>query len=85
MMAKSAKRLLELRLASGPPDRKLASVIWRIWQGKNNDDIYVAPRPIAGAWKVSLHPSGYCYAGLTSQPYSGRLQGGGRVPPAECW
>ena len=66
------ERLLELRVATGAPDQKLASGIWRIWQGKNNNDIYVAPRPVAGAVKVSLHASGYCYCGFTKQ-YSERL------------
>jgi hypothetical protein len=81
MMAKPAKRLLELRLASGTLDRKLASSVWRIWQGKNNDDIYIAPRPVAGEQKVSLHRNGYCYAGLTKQ-YSEQLGRHGRdVPP----
>ncbi|MGC2224634.1 MAG: hypothetical protein WA624_20905 [Methylocella sp.] len=55
------ERLLELRVATGTPDQKLASAIWRIWQGKNNNDIYVAPRPIAGVVKASLHANGYCY------------------------
>jgi hypothetical protein len=61
------ERLLELRVATGAPDQKLASGIWRIWQGKNNNDIYVAPRPVAGAVKVSLHANGYCYCGFTKQ------------------
>jgi hypothetical protein len=42
------ERLLELRVATGTPDQKLASGIWRIWQGKNNNDIYVAPRRFIG-------------------------------------
>lgn len=80
-MAKSAKRLLELRLASATRDQKLASGVWRIWQGKNNNDIYVAPRSVAGAMKVSFHPNGYCYAGLTREEYSKRLLEGGRSAP----
>jgi len=75
------ERLLELRVATGAPDQKLASGIWRIWQGKNNNDIYVAPRPVAGAVKVSLHANGYCYCGFTKQYSERLLRDGHYVPP----
>ena len=75
------ERLLELRVATGTPDQKLASGIWRIWQSKNNNDIYVAPRPVARAVKVSLHANGYCYCGLTKQYSESLLRDGHYVPP----
>src|SRR5436309_6742905 len=35
---------------------KPLSGIWRIW--RRNNDVYVAPRSVAGSFKVSLHESG---------------------------
>lgn len=54
----SKPRLLEIRVATGIPDRQLSSAIWRIWQGKNTDDVYIAVRQIAGAVKCPLHSNG---------------------------
>src|ERR1019366_9302005 len=75
------ERLLELPGATRTPAQKLGSGIWRIWQGKNNNDIYVAPRPVAGAVKVSLHANGYCYCGLTKQYSESLLRDGHYVQP----
>jgi hypothetical protein len=81
----SKPRLLEIRVATGTPDRQLSSAIWRIWQGKNNDDIYIAVRQIAGAVKCSLHSNGYCYVGFTKQ-FAEHLEAGGHhVPPNRAW
>jgi hypothetical protein len=40
------------------------SGIWRIWRRK--DDLYVAPRSVAGNFKISLHASGRFRFGFTS-------------------
>ena len=81
----SKSRPLEIRVATGTSDRQLSSAIWRIWQGKNNDDIYIAVRQIAGAVKCSLHPNRYCYVGFTKQ-FAELLKAGGRhVPPNRAW
>lgn len=74
-------RPLEIRVATGTSVRQLGSAIWRIWQGKNNDDIYVAVRQIAGAVKCSLHSNGYCYVGVTQQ-FAEYLKAGGHLVPA---
>jgi hypothetical protein len=46
------------------------SSVWRIWKGQGKDDIYIAPRPIAGLAKGSLHASGLCYFSITSQRHA---------------
>jgi hypothetical protein len=43
------------------------SGVWRVWAGKGKSDVYVAVRSYAGIFKVSLHESGDCYVGLTTQ------------------
>src|SRR5260221_8657214 len=43
------------------------SSVWRVWKGRDKDDIYVAPRPIVGFAKGSLHASGLCYFSITAQ------------------
>ncbi len=43
-----------------------SSGTWRIWTGR--EDIYVAPREDAGAYKVSLHPHGWRWAYTEDQP-----------------
>jgi hypothetical protein len=81
----SNARLLEIRVAAGISERLLSSSIWRIWQGKNNDDIYIASRQIAGAVKCSLHSNRYCYVGFTKQ-FADRLKAEGHhVPPSRAW
>jgi hypothetical protein len=45
----------------------IGSAIWRIWKGKNNDNIYIAPRNIAGSAKGTLHDNRYCHFGITKQ------------------
>jgi hypothetical protein len=74
-------RPFELRVAAGTLEAGLTSSVWRVWQGKNNDDVYIAPRPMAGALKASLHPNRYCYYGFP-KPYAERLSRDGHyVPP----
>jgi hypothetical protein len=46
------------------------SSVWRIWKGRDKDDIYVAPREIVGSAKGSLHESGLCYFSITSQRHA---------------
>jgi hypothetical protein len=75
-------RPLELRVAAGSPEGKFASGIWRIWQ--NRDDIYIAPRSVAGSVKASLHWSRNCYFGFTSQ-FAERLTGEGLIVPRREW
>jgi predicted ATPase len=79
----SKKRPFELRIVIGTQDHRLGSGIWRIWQAKNTDDIYIAPRSIAGQVKVSFHPSGYCYVGFPRQFADRLLREGHHVPPAD--
>lgn len=43
------------------------SGVWRIWVGKGKSDVYVAVRSYAGIFKVSLHESGDCFVGLTTE------------------
>ena len=49
------------------------SALWRVWKDEGKDDIYIAPSGItpdgniAGIAKVSLHQSGRCSFGFTSQ------------------
>lgn len=43
------------------------SGVWRIWAAKDKSDVYVAIRSYAGIFKVSLHESGECFVGLTTQ------------------
>jgi hypothetical protein len=48
-------------------DGKVASSIWRVWKARNKNDIYIAPRNIAGELKVSFHESGYAHLAVTKQ------------------
>jgi hypothetical protein len=50
-------------------DDQIASSIWRVWKGRNNDNIYIAPRNIAGSLKVSLHESLHCHVATTTQQW----------------
>jgi hypothetical protein len=47
------------------------SGIWRIW--RNGDDIYVAPRSVAGSFKISLHASGKFRFGFVSDAKARRF------------
>jgi hypothetical protein len=79
-MSETSRRRLELRIVVGTSPRHLASSVWRIWQGKHTDDIYIAPRGIAGSLKCSLHASRYCYLGFTRQAAERMVSRGQRVP-----
>jgi hypothetical protein len=81
----SNARPLEIRVATGISEGQLSSAIWRIWQGKNNDDIYIASRRIAGVMKCSLHPNRYCYVGFTKQFAEHLKAEGHHVPPSREW
>jgi hypothetical protein len=82
----SAKtRPLLVRVATGISEHKLCSAIWRIWQGDNNDDVYIAPRAIAGAVKCSLHPNRYCYVGFPRPFVKRLLQEGHDVSRGREW
>lgn len=50
---------------------KLLSGVWRIW--RHNSDVYVAPRSIAGSFKISLHASGRFRFGFTSDDNAKRF------------
>ena len=56
-----------LRFAVGTPDGP-RSTSWRIWTGRNADDVYVAPRTVASMVKMSLHQSGRWQYGFTDSP-----------------
>lgn len=43
------------------------SAVFRIWSPKGKSDVYAAVRDIAGDIKISLHETGECNAGLTTQ------------------
>ena len=55
-----------VRLAVGRPNGPSSSVL-RIWSPKGKSDVYASMRDIAGQVKISLHESGTCIAGLTTQ------------------
>jgi len=81
----SNARLLDIRVAAGISEPLVSSAVWCIWQGKNNDDIYIASRQIAGAVKCSLHSNRYCYVGFTKQ-FAQRLKAEGHhVPQSRAW
>lgn len=54
------------RLAVGGPNGPSSGTL-RIWSPKGKGDIYASMRGIAGQVKISLHESGSCIAGLTTQ------------------
>lgn len=54
------------RLAVGLPDGPY-SATFRIWTSPGKSDVYASVRERAGDFKVSLHESGTCNAGLTDQ------------------
>ena len=60
------EREFVVRFAVGDA-RGLRSSVWRIWKGRNKDDIYIAPRPMVSMLKGSLHQSGLCYLSVTRQ------------------
>ena len=43
------------------------SAVFRIWSPRGKSDVYAGVRDIAGEIKISLHETGECNAGLTSQ------------------
>jgi hypothetical protein len=62
----AARREFVVRVAVGT-NRVAGSATWRIWKGRNNDNIYAAQRDLAGSSKVTLHTNRYCHIGLTRQ------------------
>jgi len=40
---------------------------WTVWTSKNNLDVYMTARSLAGTWKASLHASGSWQHGLTTE------------------
>jgi hypothetical protein len=45
----------------------LQSAVFRIWSPAGKSDVYASVRGIAGETKISLHETGECNAGLTTQ------------------
>ena len=43
------------------------SSVFRVWSPPGKSDVYASVRGIAGEFKISLHETGECSAGLTSQ------------------
>jgi hypothetical protein len=41
------------------------SAVWRVWNPRGKNDVYVAVRALGGTAKVSLHADGQCNASLT--------------------
>lgn len=72
-------RTLEVRVATGTSDRRLASGQWRIWKARNSDDIYIAIRSLAGSIKCALHQTGWCYFGFTDV-FGAKLREQGKLP-----
>jgi hypothetical protein len=64
-----------VRFAIGD-ERGIRSSVWRIWKGKKTDDIYIAPRSMAGVIKASLHATGHSYFSITSQHHARMLTEG---------
>lgn len=58
------------------------SSVWRIWKGRHKDDIYIAPRSVAGIIKGSLHASTRCHFAVTAQYYEKLTAGTGTKLPA---
>jgi hypothetical protein len=52
--AAQAESVAGLRFAVGSPDGA-RSTVWRLWLNDRRDDVYLAPRPIAGVLKLTLH------------------------------
>lgn len=50
---------------SGGPDR--CSTVWAIFSAKRSADMYICPRILGGAVKVSLHQSGSWQVGMTKE------------------
>jgi hypothetical protein len=48
---------------------QIVSSIWRVWKGRKNDNIYLAPRNVAGSIKVSMHANRYCHVAVTKQQW----------------
>lgn len=55
-----------MRVAVGSPSGPKSATL-RVWTTPGKSDVYVAIREIASEAKVSLHESGECLAGLTSE------------------
>jgi hypothetical protein len=53
----SRNREFVVRFAVGDDKRGVRSSVWRIWKGRNKDDIYVAPRPVAGNVEPLIPPA----------------------------
>ena len=65
-IAEMASSELVIRLAVGYKEGPNSATL-RIWSPKGKSDVYASVRERAGDLKVSLHESGKCNAGLTSQ------------------
>jgi hypothetical protein len=74
-VARRREREFVVRFAVGD-ERGIRSSVWRIWKGKKTDDIYIAPRSVAGVVKGSLHATGCCYFSVTSQHHARMLAAG---------
>lgn len=59
-----------VRFAVGDDTQGGQSSVWRIWKSRNKDDVYVAPRSVAGQIKGSLHASGLCSFAVTAQHHA---------------
>lgn len=57
---------LTARLVVGKADGPFSATL-RVWSDARRSDVYAAVRDTGGDLKVSLHSSGECHAGLTSQ------------------
>ncbi len=70
------EREFVVRFAVGDAKHGARSSVWRIWKSRNKDDIYVAPRSVAGFLKGSLHASGACQFALTTQHHAHMISTG---------
>ena len=63
----------EIRFAVGSPSG-LRSTSWRIWSARNTQDVYMAPRKMAGIKKTSFHKSGsWSYSFISSEKVLSQL------------
>lgn len=56
-----------VRVAVGNSDGWPQSAVFRIWSPPRKSDVYASVRDIAGEIKISLHGTGECNSGLTTQ------------------
>lgn len=62
----SKKKKNSVRFFAVDPETGSKSGIWRVWVGNNGADVYVAPRRLAGDFKLSIHRDNWNQLGFYS-------------------